>query len=149
MISSEFLVTSLIVVLMPGTGVIYTISTGLFQGVKSSMFAALGCTAGITPHLTACILGLAAILHTSAVVFQIIKFLGVAYLLYLAWTMWKETGVLLLEDDDKKEGGWGISLKGFLIYILNPKLSLFFLAFLPQFVAAQAETPPYQYASTR
>ena len=141
MISSEFLITSLIVVLIPGTGVFYTISTGLFQGARASIFAALGCTVGIIPSLTACILGLAAIVHTSAIVFQIVKFAGVAYLLYLAWGMWKESGALVLEERMSKSGLLGISTKGFLINILNPKLSLFFLAFLPQFVSTQVEAP--------
>ncbi len=141
MIITEFLITSLIVVLLPGTGVIYTISTGLFQGARASIFAAIGCTAGIIPALIACILGLAAIIHTSAIVFQIIKFIGVAYLLYLAWGMWKETGALALEDNMSKTDLLGISVKGFLINILNPKLSLFFLAFLPQFVPVQADAP--------
>ena len=141
MISTEFLITSLIVVLIPGTGVLYTISSGLFQGVRASMFAALGCTAGIIPSLTACILGLAAIIHTSAVVFQVIKFVGVAYLLYLAWAMWKETGALVLENGERKSDGWGIALKGFLINILNPKLSIFFMAFLPQFIPVQTQAP--------
>ncbi len=141
MISTEFLITSLIVVLIPGTGVIYTISTGLFRGARASIFAALGCTAGIIPSLAACILGLAAIIHTSAIVFQAIKFAGVTYLLYLAWSMWKETGRLLLENSKDDADILGISARGFLINILNPKLSLFFLAFLPQFIPAQAEAP--------
>ena len=139
--STEFLITSLIVVLLPGTGVIYTITVGLFQGWKPSIFAALGCTAGITPHLAASVLGLATILHMSAIAFQVIKFLGVAYLLYLAWSMWKETGAMNLENDESGTTGWHIAVKGLLINILNPKLSLFFLAFLPQFIPPQAETP--------
>ena len=141
MLSTEFLITSLIVVLILGTGVIYMISTGLFQGAKASMFAALGCTAGIIPSLMACILGLAAILHTSALLFQVIKFAGVAYLLYLAWSIWKDTGALAFADEAGKTDAWGISIKGFLINILNPKLSLFFLAFLPQFIPAQTVSP--------
>ncbi len=141
MISTEFLITSLIVALIPGTGVIYTISTGLFQGARASIFAAIGCTAGIIPSLTACILGLAAIIHTSAVIFQIIKFAGVAYLLYLAWSMWKQTGALSLENNRGNADILDISTRGFLINILNPKLSLFFLAFLPQFIPAQADEP--------
>jgi len=137
----EFLIPSLIVVLIPGTGVIYTISTGLFKGARLSLFASLGCTAGVVPSLLACIFGLTAILHMSTLVFEIIKFLGVAYLMYLAWSMWKETGALVLESDASKLDAWGISLKGFLINILNPKLSIFFLAFLPQFIPPQAESP--------
>lgn len=141
MVSSEFLITSLIVVLLPGTGVIYTISTGLFQGARASTFASIGCTVGIIPSLMACILGLAAIVHTSAIAFQIIKFSGVAYLLYLAWGMWKESGALVLEEKMDKSSMLRVSTKGFLINILNPKLSLFFLAFLPQFVSTQAQAP--------
>lgn len=141
MISTEFLITSLIVVLIPGTGVIYTISTGLFQGSRASIFAALGCTAGIIPSLIACILGLAVVIHTSAIAFQVIKFVGVAYLMYLAWSMWRETGGLELKDEGRKADLLVISLKGFLINILNPKLTLFFLAFLPQFIPTQTEVP--------
>lgn len=141
MISTEFLITSLIVVLLPGTGVIYTISTGLFQDARASLFAALGCTAGIIPSLLACILGLAAIIHTSAVLFQVIKFAGVGYLLYLAWGMWRDTGGLALNDNGERPNVLAVSIKGFLINILNPKLSVFFLAFLPQFIPAQVEAP--------
>ncbi len=141
MLSTEFIITSLIVVLIPGTGVIYTISMGLFQGWKASIFASLGCTLGIIPHLIATILGLATILHSSAIAFQIVKFIGVVYLFYLAWSMWQETGVLKLENKENKMDSWGIIVKGFLINILNPKLSLFFLAFLPQFLPVQTETP--------
>lgn len=141
MITAEFLITALVVVLIPGTGVIYTLSTGLFQGAKASVAAAAGCTVGIAPSLIACILGLAAVIHTSALVFQVIKFAGVAYLLYLAGSMWKSTGAMVLEGSDRGVAPWNISLKGFLINILNPKLSLFFLAFLPQFIPAQAEAP--------
>lgn len=141
MISTEFLVTSIIVVLLPGTGVIYTISMGMFQGLRASLFAALGCTAGIIPSLLACIFGLAAVIHTSALLFQIIKFAGVAYLLYLAWGMWKDTGSLVLNESEEQPNMMSVCTRGFLINILNPKLSVFFLAFLPQFIPAGAETP--------
>lgn len=130
----EFLLTSLIVVLLPGTGVIYTVSTGLSHGARASIFAAAGCTAGIVPHLCASIFGIAAILHTSAVVFQIFKFVGVLYLAYLAWAMWKESGAIQFTSISQTHVA-KIVVRGFLINILNPKLSIFFLAFLPQFVA--------------
>lgn len=141
MVSTEFLVTSLIVVLIPGTGVIYTISTGLFQDWYASILAAIGCTTGIIPHLVASTMGLATILHMSAVAFQVIKFIGVAYLLYLAWSMWRESGLVKIQEERSTRGGWSICIKGFLINILNPKLSMFFLAFLPQFVPSNSETP--------
>ena len=144
MLDTEFLLTSLIVVLIPGTGVIYTVSTGLFLGWRASIAAAAGCTAGILPHLTACILGLSAILHMSALAFQVLKFAGAAYLLYLAWAMWKETGSIQFDKPAEKNNALRIALRGFLINILNPKLSIFFLAFLPLFVSTEAGSPVYQ-----
>lgn len=142
MISVEFLITSLIVVLLPGTGVIFTVSTGLTSGRRSSIFAALGCTAGIVPHLIASVFGLAAILHASSVAFQTLKYLGVVYLAYLAWMIWRESGVLELDSAATKDKGVPkITVTAFLINILNPKLSIFFLAFLPQFVPQNAISP--------
>lgn len=140
MISVEFLLTSLVVVLIPGTGVLYTIATGLFMGKKASFFAALGCTFGIVPSLLASIMGLAIILHTSALFFQIVKYIGVAYLLYLAWSMLKSSGALKLNESQDKQSLSTVAFKGFLINILNPKLTIFFLAFLPQFIPAQAQS---------
>ena len=139
----EFLLTSTIVVLMPGTGVIYTLSCGLFQGRAASVAAACGCTLGILPHMAASMLGLAALLHASALAFQAVKFAGVAYLLYLAWGMWRETGALrVAEPEGADRGGMArVATRGFLINILNPKLSIFFLAFLPQFTPADAANP--------
>lgn len=141
MVSTEFLLTSLVVVLIPGTGVIYTVSNGLFLGSRASIAAAFGCTAGILPHITASILGLSAILHMGSVAFQIVKYAGVAYLLYLAWAMWRETGALSFDTPSSKQGLYHIALRGFLINILNPKLSIFFLAFLPLFVSPGAASP--------
>jgi threonine/homoserine/homoserine lactone efflux protein len=99
--------------------VIYTVSTGLFHGWRASIIAACGCTAGIIPHLTASILGLSAILHTSALAFQAVKYAGVAYLLYLAWSMWHETGSLQFNASLPKKGLWQIARRGFLINILR------------------------------
>jgi threonine/homoserine/homoserine lactone efflux protein len=128
-------------VLMPGTGVIYTVSTGLFLGWRASIAAAVGCTAGIVPHLTASILGLSAILHLSAVAFQCIKYVGALYLLYLAWSMWRETGALQFNAHPHANSYRKIIVRGVLINILNPKLSIFFLAFLPLFISPQAPSP--------
>ncbi len=141
MISIEFLLTSIIVVLIPGTGVLYTVTTGLFIGKRASLFAAVGCTFGITPSLLASVFGLAAIFHTSALAFQVVKYLGVAYLIYLAWSMWRSSSPLALENSQPKTKSTTIAMKGFLINILNPKLSIFFLAFLPQFVSPNAAQP--------
>jgi len=132
----EFLVTSLIVILLPGTGVIYTLAYGLGRGWRASVLAALGCTLGIVPHMLASVVGLAALLHASALAFQIVKFLGVAYLLYMAWSIVREDGALQVCEETKPAPAARIVRNGVLLNILNPKLSLFFLAFLPQFVPA-------------
>lgn len=146
MISTEFLLTSLVVVLVPGTGVIYTVSTGLMHRWRASTAAALGCTLGIVPHLTASILGLSAILHMSARAFQAIKLVGALYLLYLAWGMWRDKGSLKLDQSAAQVKGFQIVVKGILINILNPKLTLFFLAFLPLFVSPDGVSPARQMA---
>ena len=137
----EFLLTSLIVVLLPGTGVIYTVVLGLSGRARGGLLAAFGCTLGILPHLFASIVGLAALLHSSALAFQTVKYLGVAYLLYMAYGILRERGQLALSERPVPASGAKIVTDGFLLNILNPKLSLFFLAFLPQFVPAQSPSP--------
>ena len=144
MFNTEFLLTALVVVLIPGAGVIYTVSTGLFLGWRASIAAAFGCTVGIIPHLSASILGLSAILHMSAVAFQCVKFAGVIYLLYLAWSMWHETGTLKFNSSSSKNDLLQIATKGFLLNILNPKLSIIFLAFLPLFVSPNTSSPMFE-----
>ena len=139
--SVEFLITSLIVVASPGTGVIYTLAAGLSRGARARIVAAFGCTLGIIPHIAAAILGLAALLHTSALAFQIFKYLGVAYLLYMAWNTLQEHGTLRVEKQTAVRTHRQIVVEAVLINILNPKLSIFFLAFLPQFVNASEAQP--------
>lgn len=141
MITLNFLITSLIVVLIPGTGVVYTISTGLTHGKRASLFASLGCTAGIIPHLLASTLGLSAVMHTSALAFQVLKYLGVAYLFYLAYATWRDTTGFTVEKTPSKATATGLITKAFLLNILNPKLTIFFLAFLPQFIAHTTAEP--------
>lgn len=137
----EFFLTSLIVVLLPGTGVLYTLAIGLGRGFRASIAAAAGCTFGIVPHMLASIVGLAALLHASALAFQLIKYAGVAYLLYMAWSILRDGGALDVSEDRRKLSAWQTARTGTLINVLNPKLSLFFLAFLPQFVPATASNP--------
>ena len=141
MITVEFLITSLIVVLIPGTGVVFTVSTGLIRGKRASVFAAFGCTLGIVPHLLATVLGLAAIMHTSALAFQLLKYAGVAYLLYLAYSTWKDKSAFAVDSVASRSSGTSIIIRAILLNILNPKLTIFFLAFLPQFVEPSASSP--------
>ena len=140
MISAQFLLTALVVVIAPGTGVIYTLALGLGRGRQAAFAAAFGCTLGIVPHLAAAILGLAALLHTSALLFQVVKFAGVAYLLYLAWQALKEDGALAIQAETRGDNLAQIAKRGALINILNPKLSIFFLALLPPFLSGNAAT---------
>ncbi|MFL5118809.1 MAG: LysE family translocator [Microvirga sp.] len=139
--SLEFLITSFIVVVSPGTGVLYTLAAGLSRGARASVVAAFGCTIGIVPHMAAAIMGLAALLHTSALAFQVFKYLGVAYLLYMAWSTLRERGALRVEKEAGARSAVQVTVTGILINILNPKLSIFFLAFLPQFVSAGEANP--------
>jgi len=134
MFSIQFIITSLIVVLIPGTGVIYTISTGIVHKRTKSIYAAVGCTLGIVPHLLACILGLSAIMNMSAQIFLIIKMLGSVYLFYLAIKTWIYAGKSQLVTDKENSKNIDIVKKGIILNLLNPKLTIFFLSFLPQFL---------------
>lgn len=135
--SPEFLLTSLVIVATPGTGVIYTLAAGLTRGGRAGLTAAFGCTLGVVPHMAAAITGLAALLHTSAVAFNALKYLGVAYLLYLAWTMVRDKSELTVAPEDgPAQSARSTVIKAVLINLLNPKLTVFFFAFLPQFVGS-------------
>lgn len=139
--SVDFLITSLIVVVSPGTGVLYTLAVGLSRGSRASVVAAFGCTLAIVPHMAAAIMGLAALLHTSALAFQTLKYLGVAYLLYMAWNALREQGALKVEKEIGTRSATQVIVSAILINFLNPKLSIFFFAFLPQFVSANEPRP--------
>jgi threonine/homoserine/homoserine lactone efflux protein len=141
MFEPEYLLTSLIVVLIPGTGVVYTITTGITLKWRASLAAAIGCTLGILPHILASILGLSAILNMSAQVFSVLKLAGSAYLLYLAWNMWREAGTLELNKNNAETSLSQIIGKAIAINLLNPKLTIFFFAFLPLFVSKNSSSP--------
>lgn len=141
----DFFLTSLIVILIPGTGVVYTVATGIAAGRWPSIAAAFGCTLGIVPHIAASVVGVAALLHASAVLFETLKIIGVIYLLYLAWQTLRDSGPLRFEANQQTvRAPFALIRTGFLINILNPKLSAFFLAFLPQFIDPAAESAGVQ-----
>ena len=131
-----FLLTSLIVVASPGTGVLFTIAAGLSRGAKASVVAAFGCTLGIVPHLAAAIVGLAALLYTSALAFEALKIAGVGYLLYMAWRTLRDEGALSVSAAPSQRSSAQVIISAIAVNLLNPKLSIFFFAFLPQFVRA-------------
>ena len=132
--SAEFLLTTLVVVATPGTGVLYTLAAGLARGARASVIAAFGCTLGVVPHMLAAITGLAALLHASGLAFQVLKYLGVAYLLFMAWSTLRDRSALAVEESAPLPA-LKVIVSGVLINLLNPKLTLFFFAFLPQFVS--------------
>ena len=140
-LSWSFLLTSLIVVASPGTGVLYTLAAALTRGGRASIAAAFGCTLGIVPHMLAAILGLAAVLHTSALAFAALKWCGVAYLLMMSWQALRETGTLAVQGEIAERSNRRVIVTAVLVNILNPKLSIFFLAFLPQFIATDESHP--------
>jgi threonine/homoserine/homoserine lactone efflux protein len=143
-LSLAFLLTSLIVVVTPGTGVLYTLAAALSRGYRASVVAAFGCTLGIVPHMVAAAIGLAAVLNASALAFQSIKYLGVAYLLYLAWSTLRERGALNMEREFTSRSAGRVILTAIVINLLNPKLTIFFFAFLPQFVGTKDAHPLFQ-----
>jgi threonine/homoserine/homoserine lactone efflux protein len=129
-----YLLTTLIVVITPGSGMIYTLSTALSHGRKASLIAAVGATVGVLPHITAAITGLAALLHASPLAFQVLRYGGVAYLLYLAVATLKDKNTITIDNATPLRSPANIVLSGITMNTLNPQLTLFFLAFLPQFV---------------
>lgn len=138
-----FLLTSLVIVATPGTGALYTIAAGLTRGTRASILAAFACTLGTVPHLVAAITGLAALLHASGVAFAVVKYAGVAYLLYMAWATWRDRGALSVDEGEtERPSFWSVIGAGITLNLLNPKLTIFFFAFLPQFVPAGGDAVP-------
>lgn len=136
--SLEFLLTSFVICASPGTGVVYTIAAALSRGVRAGLIASLAGTLGIVPHLAAAMLGIATLLHTSAVAFTAVKYLGVAYLLYMAWQTLNDRGTMKLDVEAAPRGIGEVMRDGIVLNLLNPKLSVFFVAFLPQFVRPES-----------
>ena len=137
----EFLLTSLVVVISPGPGALLTVAAGLSGGARAAAVTALGCTLGIVPHLLAAVTGLAALLHASATAFDVLRYAGVAYLLYMGWATWRSPAALEVRADAPARSTGRRIAEAMLVNLLNPKLSLFFLTFLPQFIAP-GETQP-------
>jgi threonine/homoserine/homoserine lactone efflux protein len=135
-VTTTFLLTAFVIVATPGTGALFTIAAGLARGTRAALLAALACTLGTVPHMVAAITGLAAVLHASGVAFETIKYLGVAYLLWMAWSTWRDTGALQVEDSPRAGSRRAVIVSGITVNLLNPKLTIFFFAFLPQFVPA-------------
>ncbi|MEQ1646966.1 MAG: LysE family translocator [Hyphomicrobiaceae bacterium] len=139
--SWEFLLTSLVIVATPGTGAIYTVAAGLSHGWRAGVLAAFASTIGVVPHVAAAILGLATLLHSSAVAFELVRYAGVAYLLWMAWQSLRGAGALAITAKKECQSVRRVLVDGLLLNVLNPKLSIFFVAFLPQFVQSDETSP--------
>jgi threonine/homoserine/homoserine lactone efflux protein len=143
-----FFVTALVLIATPGVDLLLTVTRTLQGGLRAGFATALGITLGCVVHTLAAALGLAALLAASAVAFTAIKWLGALYLLWLAWGMLRSA--LRGEAVDNSslvaasaQAGWRrIFVQGFLTNVLNPKVALFFLALLPQFIASDAPSKP-------
>lgn len=138
-VSIEFWITSIVVTATPGTGALFTIAAGLARGARAGAVAAFGCTLGIVPHLTLAVSGAAALLAASPAAFETIKWLGVGYLLYMAWGTWRQAGILAPVDaPEASQSPMKVIGSAVLVNLLNPKLTLFFFVFLPMFVDTTA-----------
>jgi threonine/homoserine/homoserine lactone efflux protein len=133
-VTVTFLLTSLVICVSPGTGALFSIAAGLSRGPRAGLLAAFACTLGVVPHMVAALTGLAALLHASGMAFAVVKYLGVAYLAWMARSTWRDTGALPVEDDQQQRSVRQVLVSGITVNLLNPKLTVFFFAFLPQFV---------------
>ena len=132
--TATFLVTALIVCLTPGTAVVFTVSAAVTGGRRAALVAAAGCTIATLPHLAVAVTGLAALLAASPLVFHAVQYAGVAYLLYLAWGMARSGTPLFVRADRPTQRPLRMIVSAVLSNVLNPKLTLFAVGFLPQFV---------------
>jgi threonine/homoserine/homoserine lactone efflux protein len=137
-VSLAFLLTSLVIVAMPGTGALITLSAGLSRGAGAGIVAAFGCTLGIVPHLVAAVTGTAALLRASGVAFDALRIAGVLYLLFMAVMTWRDKSDLVVQDEQPARSSARVIGSAMLANVLNPKLTIFFFAFLPQFVPPHA-----------
>lgn len=149
MISLEFLLAALLVVLMPGPGMLFTLSVTLTHGQRAGLWAGVGGTLGTLPHLAVTVLGLSGAIAESATAWQVLRIIGAVYLLHTAVSLWRRPDMTGLDADS---GGTraatpvpALLLKSVLMNLLNPKLTFFLVAFLPQFVGA--DTPADEIAS--
>ncbi|WP_341992439.1 LysE family translocator [Azorhizobium sp. AG788] len=139
--SWSFWLTALAIVATPGTGALYTVAAGIGRGWRAGLWAAFASTLGILPHMVAALTGLAAVLHASALLFDMVRWAGVAYLLFMAWGLFREAGAGLPVSGQGPKTLRRVLLDGITLNLLNPKLSIFFVAFLPQFLPSGSARP--------
>lgn len=136
----NFIIASLIIILIPGTGVIYTVSTGLTKSKKASILAALGCTIGIVPHLCMSIALSSLLFEMGELAFEILKMAGALYLVYLGIGMIRSKTKIEFNQQQSQDKVAAIIYRGVFINLLNPKLTLFFFSFLPQYISSSSQS---------
>lgn len=140
-----FIITSFLLCIAPGPDNIYVLTQGMTKSKKAAIITTLGLCTGLIIHTSAAAFGISMIFKTSQIAFDIVKYLGVIYLLYIAYQVYKHRNEPLnLDTKASKKDLKALYFKGFLMNILNPKVSIFFLAFLPQFVSVQNGNVPLQ-----
>jgi threonine/homoserine/homoserine lactone efflux protein len=130
-----FLAASMALTIAPGPDNIFVVTQGIARGRKAAIATALGMCSGISVHTVAAACGISAVFHTSALAFNAVKYAGAAYLLYLAYRTLKERTTITLRAADNRALA-ALFRRGFIMNVVNPKVALFFLAFLPQFASA-------------
>lgn len=133
-----FLTASVALSLAPGPDNLFVVAQGVSRGRRPAVAAAWGMCSGITVHTTAAALGLSALLYSSSLAFQVVKYAGALYLLYLAYAALRDSGTPLTAAGSTIVPLTALFRRGFFMNVLNPKVALFFVAFLPQFVAPDA-----------
>lgn len=139
-----FMITSIALIFTPGPDIIYVMTRGMAQGRKAALAAAAGFALGNFGHTLFAVLGLSALLMASPTAFQLVKWAGAAYLIYLGIKMIQSASVLSLSSGGEAMAGWAVFRQSIVANILNPKVALFFLAFFPQFVDADSGNPQLQ-----
>ena len=141
-----FLIASVLLTLAPGPDIMYLLAKSLADGARSGISLATGLCTGLIFHTTLVIIGVAAIIQQSPLAFAVLKYAGAAYLLYLAWGAFHAQGDLKLNTVNKSNSYFKLYRRGVIMNILNPKVLLFFLAFLPQFVNLDSDSVSLQIA---
>lgn len=139
-----FIAASAALTLLPGPDILFVITQSISQGKKAGIVTASGLCTGVLAHTTAAALGISALVYKSALAFEIVKYAGAAYLLYLAWKALKESEELVSSAPVRETDAFALYRRGIFMNVLNPKVALFFLAFLPQFVNIDSGNVPMQ-----
>lgn len=142
----SFLMTSIVITATPGAGALFTIAAGISRGARAGMIAAIGCTLGIVPHLVLALTGVAVVVSTNRALFEALRWLGVGYMLSLAWGMWRDERGFAAGEGSVQPRATRVIREAVLVNLLNPKLTIFFFVFLPMFVGGSASAAPLQLA---